>query len=786
MVAHEHHRSIEFLQQFEPAGPWCLTAILISQRSTRTRTFAPGEEEEVLAWLEEHGKTCNLYFTANPVRGRLSQKAEKTEILEVRRLHVDVDPRAGEDFASEQRRIRELLTSGLPANIPRPTWIIASGGGYQAFWELEQPISLDGTIESADEAALYNKSLELALGGDHCHNVDRVMRLPGTVNWPNEKKRKAGRKPVLATISRHEDLRHSLSAFSKAVAVQGPVSSGFSRPAAAPSNIRRLDSVEELGEGVPNKCKVVIVQGMDPDEPTKFSSRSEWVWYVVCELVRSGVPDETIFSVITDPSFAISGHILAQRSGVERYAMRQIERAKEHAVDPWLVRMNDRHAVISDIGGRCRVITEVADPVLGRTRLSAQTFDDFRNRYLNEQVEVGQNRAGDPIYKPVGDWWLRHPKRRQYDTIVFCPGREVEGAYNLWRGYGCEPAPGKCDLFLAHLRDVLCAGVEEHYNYLLRWMASAVQKPDRPGQVAVVLKGKMGAGKGTFARHFGALFGRHYLHLSDPKHLLGNFNVHLRDAVLLFADEAFYAGDKKHESLLKTLITEDTLVVEGKGRDAEVSANCVHLIVASNEDWAVPAAIGDRRFFILDVSGERAGDSEYFARLEDEMSSGGRSALLHYLLGMDLAGWDVRTRPKTDALRSEQHNSLTVEQDWWLSKLRDGRLLSYEEGWPNDVVCAAMLEDFAVSVRRFGARTRMSALRMQQFLDRMVPGLKKVQTWATRTYQDATGREVSVSRPYIYRMATLERCRAHWDLTMEQLGTWEQFEEEKAPDYRGM
>jgi hypothetical protein len=42
-----------------------------------------------------------------------------------------------------------------------------------------------------------------------------------------------------------------------------------------------------------------------------------------------------------------------------------------------------------------------------------------------------------------------------------------------------------------------------------------------------------------------------YLERQAP---VGNFNVHLRDCVMLFADEAFCDGDKQHESVLKTLI----------------------------------------------------------------------------------------------------------------------------------------------------------------------------------------------------------------------------------------
>lgn len=94
--------------------------------------------------------------------------------------------------------------------------------------------------------------------------------------------------------------------------------------------------------------------------------------------------------------------------------------------------LNERHAVISDIGGKCRVVGEVLDRNLERprTRISKQSFEDFRNRYMNKKVESGQAKDGSPTYTPAGKWWLEHPMRRQFETMVFAPGREVPEAYS--------------------------------------------------------------------------------------------------------------------------------------------------------------------------------------------------------------------------------------------------------------------------------------------------------------------------------------------------------------------
>jgi Family of unknown function (DUF5906) len=98
------------------------------------------------------------------------------------------------------------------------------------------------------------------------------------------------------------------------------------------------------------------------------------------------------------------------------------------------------------------------------------------------------------------------------------------------------------------------------------------------------------------------IFGQHAVHISSADHLAGRFNAHLRDACLLFADESYWPGDKRAEGTLKRLITEPDLLIEPKGRDAVTARNMLHVMMASNEDWIVPAGEHERRFAVFDVS----------------------------------------------------------------------------------------------------------------------------------------------------------------------------------------
>lgn len=740
-----------------------LTSIVPDGGRTTTVTFQAGQSREVIDWLEERQGRQNIYFTVNPVMRPMSSKPKKIDIRGMQAIHVDVDPRVGEELEAERERALRLLREFKPA----PTVIIDSGGGFQGFWLLDQEQRTDGSEERAAELEAYNLQVEVLLQADACHNIDRIMRLPGTVNVPGEKKRKKGRKEALATVVDVDWSRiYSLKQFTPAARVQTPGPGGGGGPQVKLSgNLPRLDSLDDLPDTVSSRTKMLIVNGDDPDDPTKYPSRSEVLFAVLCELVRAGVDDDMIAACILDPDYGISGHVLEQPRP-QQYAARQIQRAHEEAIDPWLRRLNEEHAVIEDIGGKCRVISEVVDHALQRPKISRQSFEDFRNRYMHLQVVVGQDKDGNDVKKPLGKWWLENQNRRQYRTLVFAPGREVPEAYNLWQGFACEAKPGDCGLLVQHIRDNVCRGNEVYSEYLLNWMARAVQHPDSPGEVAIVMRGRMGTGKSFLVKAFGSLWGRHFLQVSDSKHLVGSFNAHLRDCVVLFGDEAFYAGDKKHEAILKTMVTEETIMIEGKGVDAEAAPNYVHLMMASNSDWVVPAGTDERRFFVLDVGDEQMQNKTYFRAIREELDSGGREAFLHMLMTRDISGFDVRHFPKTEALQEQKLLSMGPEEQWWFEKLMEGRNLHEADGWQVEVLKADLQRDYIAYAERQKIMRRASPTALGKFLKRVLPpGFPRTfQRWTDVSELDSYGHErVKKSKAWHYEFPNLEDARACWD-----------------------
>jgi hypothetical protein len=126
---------------------------------------------------------------------------------------------------------------------------------------------------------------------------------------------------------------------------------------------------------------------------------------------------------------------------------------------------------------------------------------------------------------------------------------------------------------------------------------------------------------------------------------------------VLFADEAFFAGDPRHNGILKALVTEPHIKIEPKGLDVLTVPNMLMIFMASNNDWVVPAGAGARRYFVVDVSDARKQDHAYFEAIAKQLDSGGRAALLHFLLNRDLTGFNIRAVPQTQALADQKARS---------------------------------------------------------------------------------------------------------------------------------
>ncbi|MBI1360554.1 MAG: hypothetical protein GC155_09785 [Alphaproteobacteria bacterium] len=444
-------------------------------------------------------------------------------------------------------------------------------------------------------------------------------------------------------------------------------------------------------------------------------------------------------------SAAIKGEILPASGEL-------VETGAEYEDDGWISYMNARNGVA--LLGATACIASV-DEASGKVAFLPER--SFHLLYRNKRVPVGDHGKTEP----VSQWWLRQKKRHQFANVVFRPGEKTpRDVLNLWRGWGVETKAGDCSLILDHMLDVICSDNRTYFDYLIKWCGHMVQNPlDKPG-VAVVLQGDEGVGKDIFGYYLGRIVGKSYVNITKGESALSKFNAQMETCHLMHVEEGFFAGDRKAVNELKGMVTVEHVRIERKGLDAYLVDNYARFLITSNEERVVDASQGARRWFALKVPNTKKDDTAYFKALRAEMNGEGPGALLHYLLNLDLTGFNVRDVPQTEALAALKVASFKPEMQWLRDALDSG---DFGEGctihgdWsqgPAWVYCHEMRAACRAYLRERNRLADISDKAIYTLLEKNLPGFKH-----TKETGKSNGRE------RIFRFARLGECRARFEGT---------------------
>jgi hypothetical protein len=320
--------SIQFLQNFLGEKSWALVAIR-NGREVRAETFEPIVDRDKRAndWTAGSNSTgFDVYFAINPLKRALKKKAEKIDVACSELLWVDLDPLKGADLDVERREMLSLLTDRPPRGVPAPTLLIDSGRGFWAFWKLRSPHSVDGDGPQTERIESYGRGLErvFAPRADDCRNIDRVARLPGTINH------KTGRKSKV--ISYKPENVYDLTDFPPPEPARD--GNGTNNESRSPrQQTAYFDTRETVDVGklpVSDAIKHLIRNGQYLNEPERYTSRSEAVLAVLIAMAATGCCDNTMATVMLDARLRIGDHIRDQ-SNLIKYLRRQIQKARTMA-----------------------------------------------------------------------------------------------------------------------------------------------------------------------------------------------------------------------------------------------------------------------------------------------------------------------------------------------------------------------------------------------------------------------------------------------------------------------
>lgn len=395
------------------------------------------------------------------------------------------------------------------------------------------------------------------------------------------------------------------------------------------------------------------------------------------DLLTGDVVKKVASAGLPAPAFEYLISQIKLKTGVSKSALLdELNKIRKHGGDDdnYHIKMLNQMYSVCPVGGRVLVVSQDYDPCVGRPVLNFISRNDFAFLKDNNPAPDGGG---------LGTYWIEHPKRRTYKGLVFSPGKDIGGYLNLWHGWGVNPVAGECDKYLDFVADIICAGRSDVFDYVIKYLAHMVQYPrDLPG-TSLVLRGVEGCGKNTFVDPIANIVGQAHVHTSNSLgSITGRFSGHLANVLLVFINEGVWGGDKSAQGLLKAMITDPEQSIEFKGKEAIRVKNYRRNIFATNEDWAVPRGIDDRRFITLDVLGSRVGDYAFWDAIQRQMANGGTEALFHYLLNVDLTGWHPRNIPASIKALGEdlKIRSLSVIEQWWLECLSRGWIIKPEGG----------------------------------------------------------------------------------------------------------
>lgn len=578
-----------------------------------------------LQWAAQwNAARYGIYFTVNETTA--SGKPRKDEISAVRFAHVDSDPpKDGSPWDKS-----EVLARMMAANA---SLVIDSGNGLQGLWAVDP-----GTTHEQVEA--INRGLMQAFGGDAgTWNVDRLMRLPGFINYPNAKKRALGRVEARAELVVEQGGTFAPDELLRAFPDPG-------RPRGSSADDIdlgewKVESIESLWLG-PELTDMVRSEGI---------GRSEQAAKVASAMAYAGYRPEQIMGLMMNESYPWSGTI-HEKADPERQARRKVAAAITTAGTPatafeappaWqppgmVTEYSEQAAKASAMPDRtgggglpdgglilphlhkeffdgCVYITSLDRMVTPRALgpIDRSRFNVLHGGFHFVSDTTDSAGGGGKVYaKLAADAFLQNTipgcRPEIADDETFRPLSEYgvihdgkRKLFNVYRPTPGERKQGDPSRFV-NLMEKLFPN-ERDRAIVLTYMASCVRHVGVKFQWWLVIQGLKGTGKSMIRDVIEYAVGPDWCFEPNTDKMVrgqSNFNGWVRNRVFLSFNE-FYAGAERRKFMdsLNRLVTDRKISVEAKGVDERMVENFANGIMFTNHKDAVPLDPDERRYCVV-------------------------------------------------------------------------------------------------------------------------------------------------------------------------------------------
>lgn len=699
------------------------TTHFISIRDPKTDSFRNQPVANIHVAVQQANEySCrgmDVYFACAEYKSAESRKKENVD--GAYGFWIDID--CGDDKVTSGRGYRtieeaELALSALcvTAQLPTPTLIVLSGGGLHCYWALTT--RLGALLWKAMATKL--KELAKALGfwpdPSRTDDIASVMRVPGTNNYKTGQPR-----PVKLKLSSNQYIEREAMLDAINCAHEQFCNSTKSLPSDAsiavgevynPPDMNRLTSalkvldpdcedriwkfhrlgpLAELARTHPDQAKALHELARDWSSGA-LAGKPSLAWHTPGQSISKTGEEifESVWQRLLTSSYG------GQRPGVGTiyhdakaagWTPPNLTPTETVVIAPAAPGVNYLRSVqqqfsLANIEGKVWLLDEAqlsrssAEGLAAKLVLSNRSDGMLLIKRLLSRLGANE----EQVTRLAGEFFTS-PLTVCYSGIEFNPIPTNENFLNLWVAPTLIPQAGGWTLIRSFMLEILCDSHQAAFNYLLCFLAHALQHPeDKPG-VFIIMIGGQGVGKGTLGKILRKLWSATFLLLHRIDDVTGNFNAALERSFIVFLDEALFVGDRKASDALKSLITEPIIQVNEKYQPARQTRSFHRFFAATNADHFKNTERDDRRDFVLRVSEARKGDHAYWSALNAEIEQGSVAAMMHDLLAMDLSSFNVRDKPSTKALMDQKLHSLNPIERWWYEALMAGSIDG--ETWPN-------------------------------------------------------------------------------------------------------
>lgn len=311
--------------------------------------------------------------------------------------------------------------------------------------------------------------------------------------------------------------------------------------------------------------------------------------------------------------------------------------------------------------------------------------------------------------------WQEHTMRKTVEArnLVFDPTQQADPVthVNIFLGWPLVPkANAELIAPILALLESLCGAedkVDECVLWILRWLAFPLQHPGAKMQTALLMFGeKQGTGKSLFFQDVILPIYGEYGTVASQHQLDSSFTAWRSRKLFVLFEEVLSRDDKySHNGTLKYMVTGKTMSINQKNLPERDERNHMNSAFLSNEPQPIPIELEDRRFMVIEARRKQA--PEFYVAVQRSIEAGGIEAFYHFLLNLQLDGFDEHTKPP---MTLAKERVIEFGLNGWMSFHR-----AWKDGYLPAPYCSCLSEDLYIMYRRWCDKSGEKPLTLCKF-----------------------------------------------------------------------